>query len=204
MLPFFVEFVIVEFTLEYGICFIPIPVTEAYTKNISPKEQRSSRSKTSGNSVKTKASPRSYVNYSQLSGGSRNRSRTSSLGSQGEFSDGGLSDSSYSRLRTYNRNSVRSSNRNNRSANSYMSSPDIPQKTVNRTKNNVKEYPFFFNIFCTPDNDYRTKRKRSVKNKENYVDSAGEDSDYYNGSAEISEIDARLSKLQQLMKSSID
>lgn len=30
--------------------------------------QRSSRSKTSGNSVKTKASPRSYVNYSQLSG----------------------------------------------------------------------------------------------------------------------------------------
>ncbi|VDI28310.1 Hypothetical predicted protein [Mytilus galloprovincialis] len=74
--------------------------------------------------------------------GSRNRSRTSSFGSQGEYSDGGFSDSSYSRLRTYNRNPVRS-NRNNRSANSYMSSPDIPQKTVNRTKNSVKEYPYF-------------------------------------------------------------
>lgn len=172
---------------------------ERKKKEINLKKQRSSRSKTSGNSVKTKASPRSYVNYSQLSGGSRNRSRTSSLGSQGEFSDGGFSDSSYSRLRTYNRNSVRSSNRNNRSANSYMSSPDISQKTVSRTKNNIKDP-----LSSTPDNDFRTKRKRSVKNKENYVDSAGEDSDYYNGSAEISEIDARLSKLQQLMKSSID
>lgn len=50
-----------------------------------------------------------------------------SVGSQGEYSDGGFSDSSYSRLRTYNRNPVRS-NRNNRSANSYMSSPDIVSK----------------------------------------------------------------------------
>lgn len=32
----------------------------------------------------------------------------------------------------------------------------------------------------------------------------GEDSDYYNGSAEISEIDERLSKLQALMKNSLD
>ncbi|XP_067681537.1 centrosomal protein CCDC61-like isoform X2 [Haliotis asinina] len=129
------------------------------------------------------------TNTSRLSAQSRNRSRNSSLGSQGDLSDGGMSDSSYRGLRNYNNNSKQKRA-------SFQTSPGVPRKETRRAPVNPKKkiYPF------TPDSD--CGRKRTVRNKENYPDSDNE-SEYFDRSAEICDIDERLNRLQQLMKASL-
>ncbi|XP_053405514.1 centrosomal protein CCDC61-like [Mercenaria mercenaria] len=166
------------------------------------KRKRQQRANTSGTSVlSNKPSPGVRLANSRLSANSRNRSRNTSYGSQGEMSDGGMSDSSYSSLRNYNRgrpSRPRSRSRQNeRSAlsSAYLSSPDVPKKSESKTKKNSKI------LASTPDSEYG--RTRSVRNKENIPASNGYDSDYFDRSAEISEIDERLNRLQQLMKNSM-
>ncbi|OWF48721.1 Coiled-coil domain-containing protein 61 [Mizuhopecten yessoensis] len=111
------------------------------------KKQRQVKSNLSGCSNRSKQSPSSSrINSSRLSAASsRNRSRTSSFGSVGELSDGGMSDSSYSRLRTYNKNYTRNK-RTEQQTNPYLSSPDVPQKTTSRinakSRNHKKIYPY--------------------------------------------------------------
>lgn len=154
------------------------------------------RKKKEASMKKSKPSPQ------HISRSLRNRSRTSSFGSAGELSDGGFSDSSYSRLRVLNRNPPRNHQRNgsvDSSKGSYLSSPDIPQKTRSRTgSGRQSKVP----VSSTPDNEIRTRRKRP-SHKES-VPLSGDDSDSFDRSAEISEIDARLARLQQMMKNSID
>lgn len=171
---------------------------ERRKKEAQMKKKRSIRSNISGCSNRSKSSKQ---DYSRLSSHSRNRSRTSSFGSQGELSDGGMSDSSYTRLRNYNKNTGR--NRNNRSGSSYFSSPEIPKKTeskINRggRRNNIP-------VASTPDRPNYNKKKRVIRNKENFPRSGDEeDSDFFDRSAEISEIDDKLNRLQELMKASMD
>lgn len=169
---------------------------ERKKKEATMKKQRNVKSNISGVSNRSKPSPQ------HISRSLRNRSRTSSFGSAGELSDGGFSDSSYSRLRVLNRNPPRNHQRNgsvDSSKGSYLSSPDIPQKTRSRTgSGRQSKVP----VSSTPDNEIRTRRKRP-SHKEN-IPLSGDDSDSFDRSAEISEIDARLARLQQMMKNSID
>ncbi|PVD26201.1 hypothetical protein C0Q70_13870 [Pomacea canaliculata] len=119
------------------------------------KRKRRERANVSGVSINSKPSPASF-NSSRNSAHSRHRSRTSSIGSQGDLSDGFVSDGSYtSRLHT-------------------------------------------------PENGFG--KRKSVIDKEN-VDPAstsdGEESEVFDRSAEINEIDERLNRLQQLMKATM-
>ncbi|XP_022328744.2 centrosomal protein CCDC61-like isoform X1 [Crassostrea virginica] len=171
-------------------------------KSVSEKEQkRNIKSNISGVSNRSNPSPQ------HISRSIRNRSRTSSFGSAGELSDGGFSDSSYSRLRVLNRHPPRSQGGRNHQRNgsvdsskgSYLSSPDIPQKSRSRTGSGREpKIP----VSSTPDTETRTRRKRPSR-KEN-IPLSGDDSDSFDRSAEISEIDARLARLQQMMKNSLD
>lgn len=169
---------------------------ERKKKEASMKKKRNIKSNISGVSNRSKPSPQ------HISRSIRNRTRTSSFGSAGELSDGGFSDSSYSRLRVLNRNPPRNHQRNgsvDSSKGSYLSSPDIPQKTRSRTgSGRQSKVP----VSSTPDNEIRTRRKRP-SHKES-IPLSGDDSDSFDRSAEISEIDARLARLQQMMKNSID
>ncbi|KAL4238643.1 Coiled-coil domain-containing protein 61 [Mactra antiquata] len=156
------------------------------------KKKRQQRANTSGGSHSSnRPSSTSRLVNSRLSANSRNRSRNTSYGSQGEMSDGGMSDCSYGSVRNYSRcrqgRPTSRSRQNDRSTVSsmYLSSPEVPKKTET----------------STPDSEYG--RTRSVRNKENIPESNGYDSDYFDRSAEISEIDERLGRLQQLMKSSM-
>lgn len=165
------------------------------------KKQRQQRANISGSSISSsKPSPGLRMHNSQRSTSNRNRSRTSSFGSQGDMSDGGMSDSSYTSLRIYNRNNHNSRRRsrkgnNSGASSSYLSSPEVPKKTESKIKRNNKI------LASTPENAFR--KTKSVRNKENIPNSVGDDSDYFDRSAEISEIDERLSRLQELMKTSL-
>ncbi|KAK3597408.1 hypothetical protein CHS0354_040138 [Potamilus streckersoni] len=61
-------------------------------------------------------------------------------------------------------------------------------------------------LASTPESDYGKKRK-AIRNKENIPDISDsgdeDDSDSFDRSAEISDIDARLNRLQQLMKTTM-
>ncbi|XP_062617834.1 centrosomal protein CCDC61-like [Saccostrea cucullata] len=174
----------------------------AYIKDKERKKKEASMKKQRNVRSKMNTSNRSKPSPQHISRPLRNRSRTSSFGSAGELSDGGFSDSSYSRLRVLNRNSQRNHHRNSSvesSKGSYLSSPDIPQKTRSRTgSGRQNKVP----VSSTPDNEVRTRRKRP-QHKEN-IPLSGDDSDSFDRSAEISEIDARLARLQQMMKNSIE
>lgn len=164
------------------------------------KKQRQQRANISGSSMSSKPSSGPRLSNSRRSAGSRNRSRTSSFGSQGDMSDGNMTDSSYTSLgisRNYNRNNQRGRSRkvnNSGASSSYLSSPDIPKKTESKIKRNNKI------LASTPENAYH--KTKSVRNKEN-IPNNGDDSDYFDRSAEISEIDERLNRLQLLMKTSL-
>ncbi|KAK2193273.1 hypothetical protein NP493_16g07017 [Ridgeia piscesae] len=55
-------------------------------------------------------------------------------------------------------------------------------------------------LASTPEHN---ERKRRQANKENYLKEVGGDSDYFDRSVEISEIDARLNRLQDFMKTNL-
>ncbi|KAK7104287.1 centrosomal protein CCDC61-like isoform X3 [Littorina saxatilis] len=123
---------------------------------LKKKRQARSSINRSGMSQNSRPSPGS-INSSRYSAYLRSRSRTSSFGSQGDLSDGGLSDGSYTgRLQNHNSNS--------------------------KTKE-------------SPQGASRGKVNRSA--------SARKDSELFDRSAEISEIDERLNRLQQLMKATM-
>ncbi|KAL8589756.1 hypothetical protein ACOMHN_027264 [Nucella lapillus] len=146
------------------------------------KKKRRERSSISGVSNGSRASPGSF-NSSRHSAHLRNRSRTSSFGSQGELSDGATSDGSYtSRLQNYNRSAK---------------AKHSPQGHVSCVCTLTSH-----TLASTPDSEFG--KRRSVRNKENEgPGSADETGDLYDRSAEISEIDERLNRLQQLMKATM-
>ncbi|KAL5008943.1 hypothetical protein ScPMuIL_014524 [Solemya velum] len=155
-------------------------------KETDMKKKRDVRSNLSGLSQKSNRSNSSRISNSRIAAQRRNRSRTSSFGSEGQLSDGGMSDSSCGRLRNSNRNS-----KLDQSGGSYLSSPEVVSV-------------FFLDVHTlasTPDSEYQKHRSR-VGNKQNCPES-GDDTDYFDRSEEISEIDARLNRLQELMKSSL-
>ncbi|XP_013400080.1 coiled-coil domain-containing protein 61 isoform X2 [Lingula anatina] len=131
-------------------------------------------------------------------GRQRTRSRTSSVGSVGSRgSRGSISDveelpnTSGSRLRNLNR--VLKPNRT--SSSTAWDSPNVPYQGKTATSKSRL-------LASTPDSVGTAHRKRVGRGKENYA-VEGADSDYFDRSAEMSEIDARLNRLQQLMRSNI-
>ncbi|XP_025103860.1 coiled-coil domain-containing protein 61-like isoform X2 [Pomacea canaliculata] len=150
------------------------------------KRKRRERANVSGVSINSKPSPASF-NSSRNSAHSRHRSRTSSIGSQGDLSDGFVSDGSYtSRLQS----------------SSYLAKPQLSQSKMTRGKARL---PYKSKVLAsTPENGFG--KRKSVIDKEN-VDPAstsdGEESEVFDRSAEINEIDERLNRLQQLMKATM-
>ncbi|XP_052769187.1 centrosomal protein CCDC61-like [Mya arenaria] len=172
---------------------------ERKKKEASLKKKRQPRANVSGSSLSSRPTPASRHQHSRLSANSRNRSRNSSFGSAGELTDGGMSDSSYTgSIRNYSRpRRPRPHRQTDRPGltKGYASSPDVPSKTESKTKKSSKI------LASTPDSEYG--RTRSVLNKENIPARNGYESDLFDRSAEISEIDERLNRLQQLMKTSM-
>ncbi|XP_076464315.1 centrosomal protein CCDC61-like [Babylonia areolata] len=155
-------------------------------KEAALKKKRRERSNVSGVSSGSRPSPSNF-NSSRHSAYLRHRSRTSSFGSQGDLSDGATSDGSYtSRLQNYNRSSK---------------SRESPQGAAqgNGRKTAVSRSKV---LASTPDSEFG--RQRSVVNKENEGPGSGDETgELYDRSAEISEIDERLNRLQQLMKATM-
>ncbi|GFS14599.1 coiled-coil domain-containing protein 61 [Elysia marginata] len=188
---------------------------ERRLKENTLKKKREQRHNLSGLSSRSKQSP----NSSRHSGYSGRLFRDDSLGSQGNTSDGYGSDGSYiSRTRHGSGGSVRS-----RQAASLENSPAQASRPVksNRppTGKASVQYPYTLNLALnsmfvvksikTPFQQTRltsfphfthSEKQGKTLNVPN-VDSGEEgDSEYFDRSAEISEIDERLDRLQQLMK----
>lgn len=168
------------------------------------KRKRQHRANVSSSSHPSSKPPGTRLTGSRVSANRHSRPRNNSYGSQGEMSDGGISDSSCGSRGSYrNYSRSRASRPRSRSqqkdrsllSSANLSSPDVPKKIESRTKRNNKI------LASTPDSEYG--RTRSVRDKENIPTANGYDSDYFDRSAEISEIDERLNRLQQLMKTSL-
>ncbi|XP_070180502.1 centrosomal protein CCDC61-like isoform X2 [Littorina saxatilis] len=152
---------------------------------LKKKRQARSSINRSGMSQNSRPSPGS-INSSRYSAYLRSRSRTSSFGSQGDLSDGGLSDGSYTgRLQNHNSNSK-----------TKESPQGASRGKVNRSASARSKV-----LASTPDSEFG--KQRSVINKENEGPDSPEDSELFDRSAEISEIDERLNRLQQLMKATM-
>ncbi|XP_064602133.1 centrosomal protein CCDC61-like isoform X2 [Liolophura sinensis] len=164
------------------------------------RRQRRSRpgASSSADKRRTSSSPFSSSRYSANNNSNGRRSRNSSGGSQGYLSDGGMSDSSYSKLRIGQRRTSREALRPNHSQNSsYMSSGRALR--TNRSSSRDRQQKQHI-LSSTPES---ADRRRPVRrNKENQLESES-DQEYYDQSAEMSEIDARLNRLQQLMKTTL-
>lgn len=147
------------------------------------KKKRKERANVSGVSASSRPSPNSF-NSSRHSANGRYRSRASSFGSQGDLSDGGMSDGSYtSRTRNYNSKTKQSPKGLLRGK----------TQSTGSTRSKV--------VASTPESEFG--KRRSVVNKENEGPVSGDDSELFDRSAEISEIDERLNRLQQLMKATM-
>ncbi|XP_050406127.1 centrosomal protein CCDC61 isoform X2 [Patella vulgata] len=183
---------------------------ERLMKEAKLKAARQNRSNISGGSARLRPSP-NRNNNSQSSVTGRNRSRNSSLGSQGDFSDtGATSDSSTQRYSK--RSNSRSKTRTSRTS-TYLTSPNMGRS--NKERHTTSRKPRV--LASTPESDCgRTKsvrnkdipdkeygRRRTTRKKGDYTDSTSDKDDDLNCSDEISEIDDRLNRLQELMKTSL-
>ncbi|XP_064622675.1 centrosomal protein CCDC61-like [Lineus longissimus] len=159
--------------------------------------QRQARSRRSGSSERQPMSSPGYVNSISrtFDGGYKKfRFRTNSVGSQGSQSDADVaSDSSTSRVRKLKK--VLRPGR--ASSSSFWDSPNVPyHKNVKKSGGKHKI------VSSTPTNGILSNKKKGSTSKENRPP-MGQDKDAFNRSAEITEIDARLNRLQQYMQSNM-
>ncbi|XP_005106254.1 coiled-coil domain-containing protein 61 [Aplysia californica] len=166
---------------------------ERKQKEINLKKRREQKSNLSGLSSRSKQS----VNSSRHSAYSQRSSRENSIGSQGNMSDGYASDGSYTgRLRPPS----------GRGGEQRLGGSDLgdspagprikPRRLVNGKTIN--------HLASTPDTGFGKTQART-RRQPRVADSGGEedDSEGFDRSAEISEIDERLDRLQQLMKATM-
>jgi len=163
---------------------------ERKQKESSLKKRREVRSNQTGFSSRSKQS----VNSSKNSVYSHRSSRENSIASQGNTSDGYASDGSYTgRLRPPSRNG---------SEGRHESSDFVVNTAGPRGKRQIVNGKTINHLASTPDDGFSKTRSRIQRRRQ--VESGDEDdSEAFDRSAEISEIDERLDRLQQMMKASM-